>query len=80
MPTLVQHLRAKHTPSGNPQRLYMLYDSTTGHITDIIDEGYDGAPQGFNNMIQLPTIDISKSDYHAFKRIVLDKDRHIVNG
>ena len=75
MKKLVQHLRAKHTPSGNPQRLFLIYNPEDGYIVDIIDEGYNGKPEGFSEMIELPTIDISKSDYHAFKRIVLDKDR-----
>jgi len=38
---LAVHVRAKNTPSGNPNRCYWLLDST-GAIEGAVDEGYVG--------------------------------------
>lgn len=67
-PYMYQHLRAPNSPSGNPQRLYITFDAECC-ILDVIDEGYRGLPAFLRYpMRQLPTIEISRADYHDWKR------------
>ena len=61
---LIQHLRSQHTPSGNPQRLWIIYDATTGYTKKVFDDGYRGQPENTDRMLLLPTFDIPKSEYH----------------
>lgn len=62
-----QHLRAPQSPMGNPQRLFIIIDEEGG-IINIVDEGYRGLPQEYSKLRQLPTIEISRSAYHEWKR------------
>ncbi len=67
-----QHQRALKDPNGNPQRVYVVYqigdDDGTGyggaHIVETIDEGYGGLPTKLRGMIELPSVEISRSSYH----------------
>ena len=67
-----QRLRADNDPNGNPQRLWIVYDVSTdgaGDEVEVYDEAYRGKPrEALAGMIELPSVDISKSDYHARKR------------
>ena len=63
-----QHFRAKNDPNGNPQRLVVVYDMD-GQIRRVINEGYSGIPWALLKGIkQIPSVNISKSDYHAMLR------------
>lgn len=72
-----QHLRAQNDPSGNPQRLWVVYELTHDTHTmywstvAVIDEGYGNPPEYFRSLPSLPSVDISRSRYHA-----LVKDAH----
>ncbi len=66
--TMFQHLCAANSPNGNPQRVFVLI-AANGSIVDVIDEGYRGLPDVCRRLIELPSIAISKSDYHNYIRI-----------
>jgi hypothetical protein len=70
--TMFQHLRATNSPNGNPQRCFVMI-SPNGSIVDVIDEGYKGLPKECRGLIELPSVNISKSDYHNYIRIGYDK-------
>jgi hypothetical protein len=59
----VQHLKAENDPNGNPQRLFLVYDKH-GDVISVYDEGYRGEPADINRLPHLPSIEISKSEYH----------------
>jgi hypothetical protein len=76
---LYQHLRAPNDPNGNPQRVFVVYDTDrAGDIVAVIDEGYSGR-QALRNAgipsdtVELPSINISRAEYHAFRRIGREK-------
>lgn len=70
-----QHLRALNDPSGNPQRLWVVYELRDPgpeyrqpmfwYTVAVIDEGYGNAPEYFRSLPSLPSVDISRSRYHA---------------
>lgn len=66
-PAFYQHLRAPNSPSGNPQRLYMVYDAA-GEVVRVIDEGYRGLPRELRDVRQLMTIEIPRAEYHSIRR------------
>ena len=60
-----QHLRAPNSPSGNPQRLYALYEGQQyARLVALWDEGYSDRPPELRNVCELPSVDISRGDYH----------------
>lgn len=75
---LAQKLAAPNDPNGNPQRLIAVYMAENDHAETVgmIEVGYgpyDSARQvaehcGYAGAVALPTIEISRSDYHAAKR------------
>ncbi len=67
MPRLCQHLRAPQDPNGNPQRLYVVYNMD-GEVLEVIDEGYRGLPKELRDLKHLPDVNITRSDYHEWKR------------
>lgn len=69
---MFQHLRAEHSPNGNPQRCFVLIGKDGG-IVSVIDEGYRGLPSECRGLIELYSVDISKSDYHDYLRIGREK-------
>lgn len=83
-----QHLRALNDPNGNPQRLYVVYEwiipdekyRQPEHWATVAvwDEGYIGLPDALRDMPSLPSIDISRSDYH--ERIRAARERGILKG
>ena len=62
---LAQHIIAKNTPSGNPQRLFLIWDDSTIYA---LDEGYKGTPDFLQNpetkVYWLPTVHVTKTTYH----------------
>jgi len=72
-----QHLKADNDPDGNPQRLYVVYELQTGEYADnlgsfqwwrivgVYDEGYAGMPSSLKSLPEIPSVRISKSDYHS---------------
>jgi hypothetical protein len=62
---LAIHLAAKNTPSGNPNRMYVLLTSG-GRIVQAIDEGYRGwqavADAGYPNAVQGPRFDTTATE------------------
>lgn len=69
---LVQNLKADNDPSGNPQRLWVMYllddgDDYAGTYY-VADEGYRGKPESFKGLTELPAVRIPKSEYHALVR------------
>jgi len=67
-----QHLKADNDPNGNAQRLYVVYELQTmppseglGYwtIVEVYDEGYN-LPAELKGMPELPSVRISKTDYH----------------
>lgn len=65
-----QHLKADNDPNGNPQRLYLVYELRSApldewRLTDVYDEGYHGRPSALRNVLELPSVNISKRDYHT---------------
>ena len=73
-----QHHRADHDPSGNPQRIYVLYrvHGPAGYasIEMVWDEGYSGRPESLRDVPELPSVNISKSDYHSMVRWAREND------
>jgi hypothetical protein len=69
---MFQHLRAENSPSGNPQRCYVLM-AKDGRIVDVIDEGYQGLPRELRDILELPSVNISRSEYHNYIRIGKEK-------
>jgi len=69
---MFQHLRASQSPNGNPQRVFVLLNKEGG-IVDVIDEGYEGLPDECRGLIELYSLNISRSDYHDFIRIGREK-------
>lgn len=65
---MYQHLRAANDPSGNPQRLYAEYDPATGELLRLTDEGYSGRPAHLRHSVELPSVEISRAEYHAWIR------------
>jgi len=65
---LVQHLRAQNDPNGNPQRMFVVYNPINGDVLEVIDEEYGGRPEHTSQMAPLPSINISRSDYHDWLR------------
>lgn len=61
-PMAWQHWRANNDVNGNPRRCYVVY-AQTGHILDVIDEGYAGKPRWLNDLPQLATVDVSVTQY-----------------
>ena len=60
-----QHLRAPNSPSGNPQRLYALYEGDRyARLVALYDEGYSDRPRELRDVCELPSVDISRADYH----------------
>jgi hypothetical protein len=60
-------IKAANTPMGNPQRAWIVWDSK-GTLLGVYDEGYRGRPKETNDAVQLATIEVSKSEYHAWIR------------
>lgn len=63
----IQSLSAGHTPSGNPKRVYVVYDKV-GMVVGVFDEGYNGidaVPEKFRTWttISLPVVKVPHSEY-----------------
>ena len=59
-----QHICAENDASGNPRRLYLLYDGLGG--VEVVDEGYSGlvgAVPDYRERIALMTIHVSAEEY-----------------
>jgi hypothetical protein len=69
---MFQHLRAENSPNGNPQRVFVMI-SDDGRILNVVDEGYQGLPKACRGLVELPSINISKADYHDYIRIGREK-------
>lgn len=73
---IYQHLRAANDPNGNPQRLFVVYETDSpaaGNIVAVLDEGYQGRgvlrEAGISrDTIEIPSLDISRSTYHELRR------------
>jgi len=63
-PAIIQHWRAANSPSGNPQRCYVIW-SKEGKLLDVIDEGYAGRPRWTDALVDLGSVEVSKSTYHS---------------
>ncbi len=59
---MYQYLKAPNDRNGNPRRCFVLMDAE-GSIIKVIDEGYSGIPKECVGLIQLPTYDISATEY-----------------
>lgn len=70
--TMYQHLRAENSPTGNPQRCFVML-AEDGGIVNIIDEGYRGLPKECKGLIELHSVNISKSDDHSYIRLGNEK-------
>ncbi len=66
---LFQHIKAQNDVNGNPRRCFVFY-SAEGAILNVIDEGYGGHPRECDGVVQLPSINVSVSEYRAFLRVV----------
>lgn len=65
--TMYQHLRASNDKNGNPRRIFVLLDEK-GNVVTAIDEGYGGRPDECRGLIQLPSYNISATDYKEILR------------
>jgi hypothetical protein len=61
-----QHQQADNDPSGNPQRLYVVYERHGQHwrTVAVYDEGYRGRPDALRHVSELPPVTIPKREYH----------------
>jgi hypothetical protein len=66
-PVAYQHLRAKNDVNGNPRRLFVVY-GPGGEVLEVIDEGYRGWPVHLRDIAQLPTFDITPTEYRQWLR------------
>ena len=64
-----QHLKAGHDSNGNPRRCFVGYDKK-GNIAIVADEGYSGRPGWTNGVVELPSVNVSFSEYRAFLNAV----------
>lgn len=64
-PTMCQHLRAPNDTNGNPRRCFALYGDD-GKLLDVVDEGYKGQPLHARGLVQLPSVEISASEYREW--------------
>ena len=63
-----QHQKAQNDPNGNPQRLIVVF-GLDGNVLRVINEGYSGIPwKLLDGIVEIPSVNISKSDYHAMLR------------
>ena len=71
-----QHFKAKNDPNGNAQRLYVVYelqDADQGDgwlyqwwkLVEVYDEGNASLPIALKGLPELPSVSISRSDYHS---------------
>ena len=66
---------ADHDGSGNPQRIFMVYELDEDEsnpefhrypfwrLTDVYDEGYHGKPVELRHMAEMPKVEVSASVY-----------------
>lgn len=64
-PCVVLHLRAPNTPSGNPNRLYVVIDKG-GAVMDMVDEGYTGLPRKYAG-IPVYQIEVTAKEIRGWK-------------
>jgi hypothetical protein len=60
------HLNAGNDVNGNPRRLFVVYDTETGAIKEVIDEGYSGKRDLFTRYPKIACgseIEISPKEY-----------------
>ncbi len=77
MKNLTQNLRAPNDTNGNPRRLWVIYNTETGEIVSVRDEGYRGRPDrtAMAELVELPSVEIAASEYRAWVRLA--KERNI---
>ena len=72
--TVMQHLRAENDTNGNPRRLYIFYnwdEVARDHVAATIavyEEGYHGMPKIGRYMVELPSVNITNSEYRETKK------------
>lgn len=62
------HLRATNTVVGNPCRLFLVIDKSTGNAIDAVDEGYRGraaVTDRYPGITEGPQISVPNSEYRA---------------
>lgn len=70
---MYQHLKAENDANGNPRRLYLIINEK-GVVLNALDEGYvgkwilDRAGYDWEDMIELPDINITVTEYNNIKR------------
>lgn len=67
---LIQRLRTHHTPTGNPQRLFLVMRAEDGSLERVIVEGHKGRQvvASLDGAIELPEIDVTPQFYHHLVR------------
>lgn len=73
MNVIAIHMATTNDTNGNPRRAYVLLDSSTGDIREIIDEGHLGSGalndfRGKYNIVEGPRFEITPAAYRDFKR------------
>jgi hypothetical protein len=73
-----QRLEADNDPSGNAQRLFMVYEQQEHDeeafakdwtLVEVYDEGSRGRPDALRMMGELPRVRIPKREYHSIYRM-----------
>jgi hypothetical protein len=59
---------AGHTPTGNPQRVFVVFDDS-GEIVEVIDEGYAGLPRALRDVPGGYTFATSKMQYRELLKL-----------
>jgi len=75
---LAVYIAAKNSPTGNPQRGWLIADDD-GNFIDFVDEGYTGSHSlrraGYEGIASTPRIEVSRSTYHEAYRDAERKHR-----
>lgn len=71
MKKIVLHLRTNNDTNGNPRRLFLVFDPTTGGVLHGYDEGYSGRSvfkADYPDTVELGTFDIVPGEYRNIKK------------
>lgn len=66
-PKMYQHLSAPNDTNGNPRRCFVIMGEDA-RVLDVIDEGYAGAPRWIRDLVQLPGMRITATEYRDWLR------------
>jgi len=60
-----QQLVTKHDTNGNPRRLFITY-ANSGKWLSVINEGYAGIPKKLLGVVNLPSVNVTISEYNSW--------------